>query len=193
VTAKASNILAGVAGLNGTASLAWVADPGTALPTDESTALNVAFKDMGFVTPDGVTINTNTSTQEITAYGTFSVVRTLIESEVKTFTITGEETNPITAAVKARLSIAAAPTPGVGTGKYSYTEGAARDVLYSFVLHAVDGTNIIRKVFPSIRMTALADEQIAKAKNVDYGFTMTAYPDSNGNSVYTYIAQPSLG
>jgi len=193
VTAKPSNVLAGMTGLGNPFEIAWVADTGTALPTDESTALNAAFKSMGLITADGITINTNTNSQEIDAYGAFSPVRTLIESEVKTFTITGRETNPITVAVKARLAISAAPTPGVGTGKYSYTEGAARDVLYSFVSHTVDGTNIIRKVFPSIRMTSLADEQISKAQNIAYGFTMTCYPDSNGNSVYTYIAQPSLG
>lgn len=186
MAANPANILAGVSGLGNAFELAWFADSGAVLPTDATTALDAAFKSVGIVTADGVGQSTSTATNEIDAYGSFSPVRTLITSEVRTFTVTGEETNPITLAIKTRTKIASAVVPTVGTGAAAVTEGPARDVLYSAVFHAVDGANIIRKVCPSVRLTGLADEGIAKAANIAYGFTFTAYPDSNGNSVYSY-------
>jgi hypothetical protein len=186
VAADPRNILAGVSGLGNAFELAFFADAGATLPTDATAALDAGFKSVGIVTADGVGSSTSTGTNEIDGFGAFSPLRTLITSEVRTFTVTGEETNPVTLAIKSRLAIASAPTPGAGTGAVAITEGAARDVLYAAVFHAVDGANVIRKVLPSVRLTGIADENIAKAANIAYGFTFTAYPDSNGNSVYSY-------
>lgn len=185
MTADPRNILAGVSALGGNFELAWFADNGAVLPTDATTALDAAFESLGIVTADGVTGSATISSTDIDAYGSFSPVRTLITGETRTFKVTGEETNPISLAIKSRLAIASAPVPDT-TGATAVTEGAARDVLYSAVFHAVDGANVIRKVVPSVRLTNIDDEAISKAANVAYGFTFTAYPDSNGVSVYSY-------
>lgn len=186
MTADPRNVLAGVSGLGNAFELAWFADSGAVLPVDATTALDAAFKSLGLVDASGITGATGVNTNEIDAFGAFSPVRTLITSEVRTFAVTGEETNPISLTIKSRQKIASAPTPTAGTGAVAITEGAARDVLYAAVFHAVDGANVIRKVCPSVRLTAIADENIAKAANIGYGFTFTAYPDTNGNSVYSY-------
>lgn len=185
MTADPRNILAGISGLGNPFELAWFADPGAALPTDASTALDAGFTSLGIVSEDGVSDDKNVASTTIDGYGAFSTLRTLITSEERTFTVTGRETNLVTLAIKSRQSLASV-TATATTGAVNITEGAARDVLYAAVFHAVDGANIIRKVCPSVRMITPASEAIAKAANIAYGFTFTAYPDANGNSVYSY-------
>jgi hypothetical protein len=193
VTADVRNVLAGVSAL-GTSGfeLAWVADtPGAVLPTDAVTALDTSFQSVGIVTADGVTGSNSIASTDIDAYGSFQPVRTLITGEVRTFAFTGEETNPVTLALKSRQKLA--DVTATAGGEVAITEGPARDTLYALVFHAIDGLNVIRKVVPSVRVTALSDEQIAKAANVAYGFTCTAYPDTNGVTVYSYYLLNGFG
>lgn len=192
MTADIRNVLAGVSALGNNFELAWFADAGTTLPTDATTALDAAFKSIGLVTSDGVSGGINISTNEIDAYGAFGPVRTLITSEIRDFTVTGEETNPVTLAIKSRQKLSAVTASS--SGVVNITEGPQRDVLYAAVFHAVDGANVIRKVLPSVRLTAIASpEQISKANNIAYGFTFTAYPDTNGVSVYSYYLLNGFG
>jgi hypothetical protein len=191
MTAEPKNVLAGIAGLGNPFELAWVGDAGVALPTTATVALDAGFKSMGIVSELGADGATNVVTQEMDAYGAFSPIRTLITSEVRTFKLVGRETNLATLALKSRQKLSSVSADG--TGHVSITEGAARDVLYSLVIHAVDGVNVVRKVMPSVRVTAIDNEQIAKAQNLAYGLTFTAYPDSSGNSVYSYYVLAGYG
>lgn len=188
---NANLILAGISGQAGTPSLGWFAVPGTALPTDASTSLNAAFKDLGLVSEDGLNISTNVNTQEVDAYGLFSPARIITTSEAKTFKITGRETNPVSLALWTRQLLTAVTVTPV-TGAASVTEGVSRSVKYSAVFDAVDGNNKIRKVCPSVELIGKDDESISKAANVAYGMTFTAYPDSSGISVYTYYVLDAL-
>lgn len=184
MTANPQNILAGIAGLGDAFELAWFADsPASSLPTDTSTALSSAFKSAGIVDASGVDEAINISTTDITSFGSFSPTRTLVTSEVHTFKLVFQETNPVVLALKSRQSLASVSPTG---GKLSLTEGPARDTLVAAVFHAVDGNNVVRKVVPSMRLTARDDEQIQFASGLVYGLTFTAYPDAAGNTIYTY-------
>lgn len=191
MTAEPKNILAGIAGLGDSFQLAWFGDAGVTLPTDATTALVTGFKSLGIVAESGLDQATNVATTDIDAYGSFSPVRTLITSEVRTFKVTGRETNLVSLAIKSRQKLS--EVTATSGGLIDLTEGPARDVTYSAVFHAVDGVNVIRKVVPSVRLTALDNEQISKAANVAYGFTLTAYPDSTGVSVYTHYILGGFG
>lgn len=191
MTAEPKNILAGIAGLGDSFELAWFGDAGVVLPTTATMALDAGFKSLGIVSESGLDAATAVGTQDIDAYGSFSPVRTLITSEVRTFKITGRETNLSTLAIKSRQKLSAVTASGGGL--VSITEGPARDVTYAAVFHATDGVNVVRKVVPNVRLTAIDDESIAKAANVAYGFTFTAYPDSSGNTVYSYYVLAGYG
>jgi len=192
VTADVRNILAGVSALGDGFELAWFADtPGAVLPTDASTALDTSFKSAGFVTADGLTESTSINTTDLDAYGTFQPVRTLVTGEVRTFAVNAMETNPVTLAIKSRQKLSA--VTATAGGSVDITEGPARDALYAAVFHAVDGANVVRKVVPNIRLTSLGDEQIAKAAGLAYAFTFTAYPDTNGVTVYSYYLLNGFG
>lgn len=185
MTADPRNVLAGLSGLNGPFDLAWVADysASLALPTSTSVALDAAFNSLGIVSADGVTGSTTINTSDIDGFGAFSPVRTLITSEVRTFKVTGRETNPTTLALKSRNKLTDVTPTGLDV---SITEGPARTAEYAMVFHGVDGSNIVRKVCPRVTLTALDDEQLGFAQNLAYGFTVTAYPDATGVSVYSY-------
>ncbi len=188
------NIVAGIAGLGGTPSLAWFAPLGTTLPSDASTALNAAFLTAGYCSEAGLTISTGTNTQDINAFGVSSPVRRLITSETKTGKIVMLETNVVTQAVYNRLPLSGtgSPTLVATTGALSFTEGPARVQNYSAVFTSSDGANIVRKVVPNIQITDKDDYQIAQAAATTYGVTFTAYPDANGVTVYSYLIVPNL-
>lgn len=187
-------ILAGIAGSAGTPSLAWFAPQATALPTDATTALVAAYLDLGIVSEDGLSIDTSVSTEEIEGYGLFSAARVITTKEAKSFKITGRETNPVSLALYERLPLtgAGAPTVTPASGAMAVTSGQSRSQTYVAVFDAVDGANKIRKVCPSVELIDKDSEQISKAANVAYGMTFTAYPDSSGNSVYTYYILDAL-
>lgn len=188
------NILAGIAGQGGTPSLAFFAPVGSTLPVDATTALASAFLTAGYIAETGLTISTAINSQDITAFGVTVPVRTLITSAKKTGKLTFLETNGITQALYRLL-----PLPGqtggvtVGTGgTLALAEGPARAANYAAVFIATDGVNVTRKVCPNLSVTDLDDEQIAQNAVTDFGVTFTTYPDSSGNTVYTYYSVPNL-
>lgn len=189
--ASPDNVLAGLAGAAGAFSLCWVADASTVVPpTDATTALDSSLIDIGIVTTDGATVATNINSTDIDAFGSFQPVRTLIQNEIITVAFTAQETNKVTAAIKTRQALTAL-TVTTG-GKLALTRGPGRDAHYAIVLDALDGTNHIRKFYPSARLTNLGDQQIGFGAAIVYPFTFTAYPDDTGITEYEYIVNANL-
>lgn len=56
----------------------YVAPAGTALPTNTATALNAAFKDVGYVSEDGVTFNDGKDIENVEAWQSFYPIRKLV-------------------------------------------------------------------------------------------------------------------
>jgi hypothetical protein len=188
------NILAGIAGQGGTPSLAWFAPPGTALPADATTALAGAYLTAGYCAESGLTISTAISSNDINAFGVKGPARTLITSEKKTGKIAFLETNVVTQAVYHRMPLTGTGSPTLtgATGALALTDGPSRSQRYVAAFTASDGVNIIRKVCPALEVTDMDDEQIAQGASIQYGVTFTAYPDSSGVSIYTYLLVPNL-
>jgi hypothetical protein len=185
------NVLAGLGGLGNSFELAWFSDLPATVPTDATTALNAGFKSLGYVAESGLQEQAQIQSNDIEAYGSFSPIRTLITSEVRDFTVVGRETNLVSLAISSRQKLSA--VTAAGTGAVNITQGPARDVLYAAVFHATDGVNIIRKVVPNVRLVNENPEAIAKAANIEWGFTLRAYPDSAGNTVYSYYMLAGYG
>lgn len=188
------NILAGIAGQGGTPSLAWFAPTATTLPTDASTAPAAGFLTAGYCAESGLVISTATSSTDINAFGVRGPARTLITSEKRTGKIGFLETNLVTQAVYHRMPVsgAGAPTAVATTGAVALVDGPARTQRYAAVFTAVDGANIVRKVVPQLEVTDIDDEVLAQGAPMQYGVTFTAYPDSTGVSIYTYLLVPNL-
>ena len=103
MTANPSNIFAGLSGSPTPNELMWIADAASAvLPTDSTTALDASFESVGLVTTDGATTSTAISANDVQSFGTYSPSRTIVSQEVISVAFTAQETNKITAAIKAR-------------------------------------------------------------------------------------------
>lgn len=160
------------AGANG---LAAVAPTGTAAPTDPTTALNAAFKDLGFISEDGLTEAVNQSTNEVKAWdGT--VVRKLTTGQEKTFKIKFLESNGNVLDL-----YYSKPTIAFATGVTTMTvkPASSRD-LRAFVFDVIDGSKHKRIWIPNGEVTDRGEIGYKNGEPSSYEVTITAYPDSNG-------------
>lgn len=185
-----------VVGTQGTGAdglgLVWMAIPGSAAPTDASTALGAAWKNMGGINEAGVTINQATTSTKLKFYGSAAIQRTVVTDQETTVDVIFGETNLRTTEVfwkKALNSITATAV----SGAFSTTGGAYVRVLYAAVFEVVDGVNRMRFYCPQVEVTNQQPLKVANSAAIEYGVTLSAYPDTSGNYVYPYFAIPALG
>ena len=160
------------AGANGAAA---VAPTGSTAPTDSTTALAVAFKDLGFISEDGLTEAVNQSTNEVKAWdGT--VVRKVLTGAEKTFKIKFLESNGNVLDL-----YYSKPTNSVVSGKTTLTVKPilSRD-LRAFVFDVIDGAKHKRIWIPNGEVTDRGEIAYKNGEASSYEVTITAYPDSNG-------------
>ena len=77
---NAANVSAGKPKIGGAI---FAAPVGTTLPTDTDTTLDNAFKNLGFVSDDGLTNSTDLETEEIKAWGGQNVLTTSSSTKLK--------------------------------------------------------------------------------------------------------------
>lgn len=184
MVASAGNVIVGVGGQNGGAGVAWFAPLGTALPTSPLTALDVAFKDAGYVSTAGLVQAVNENPTDIDAFGVIVPVRTVTTKSKRTFKASFLETNPVTIAVYNRKKLTAVTVGAAGV--IATTLGAVDVVQYSAVFDIVDGSNHIRFVCPVVQNTTISDLNIGAGAAVERGVELTAFPDNSGIAIYEY-------
>jgi hypothetical protein len=106
--------------------------------------------------------------------------------------VTFLETNAVSTAVYWRYALSAI-TPATTTGAWSVTAGTYTRQLYAAVFDVIDGSNHIRFYCPSVEVTNRQDFKVANSETLTWGVTLTAYPNTSGVAVQTYIAVPALG
>ncbi|MGI5247770.1 hypothetical protein [Dactylosporangium sp. CA-139066] len=187
------NLLAGISatGADGT-GLVWMAAPGSTAPTDATTALAAAWKNMGGMTEAGVSIKQSTSTTKKKFYGSTVVQRTLVTEQEYTIEAVFGETNARVMEVFWRKALNSI-TPAAVTGAFGTTAGVYTRQLYALVVDMVDGSNRARFYFPQVEVTGQGDVKIANSESLDWGVTLSAYPDTSGNAIYPLFALPNLG
>lgn len=148
-----------------------VAPTGTAAPTTASSALNVAFKDLGYISEDGVTETRDRSTNEIKAWQNGDTVREVITDASLSYSFTMLETKKET--VELYYGSAVTDATGVLTVVPSATGGRK-----AFVIDAVDGSNLIRTYIPQGEVTEVGDVVFVNGEAIGYEVTIRAYPDS---------------
>lgn len=187
------NLLAGIAatGADGL-GLIWMAPSGATAPIDATTSLAAAWKNMGGITEAGVSIKQSTSTTKKKFYGSPAIQRTLVTDQETTIDVAFGELNARVMEVYWRKALNSI-TPAVSTGVWSTTAGNYNRQLYAMVIDMVDGVNRLRFYCPSVEVTSQGDIKIANSETLEWGVTLSAYPDTSGNYIYPFGAQPSLG
>lgn len=157
----------------------FLAPAGTALPTDNTTALNAAFLNMGFLGDDGVNFSDSSSTE--TAYDANGDSIATSQGEIeKTFTVTFREIKKDSLAV---LYGSANVTDA--DGKLTVHDKGPNDATYVgvFEIRLKDGRKW-RRVVPQCQPGELGDQTIVYNELVGRELTMAALLDSTSGSYY---------
>ena len=161
------------------------APAGTAIPVDAATPLNTAFKNLGYISEDGVTNAIESDIENAQAWGgdTVMVVQT---SYNETYAFTCIETNVTVlseyfgednvTAVGANLTI-----------KHTGQELKEHPWVIETVLK--DG-RIQRSVIPKGKISERGEITFKDDEPISYEMTISALPDAEGGTAYTYIAAP---
>lgn len=162
----------------------FVAPLGTELPTDATTALDVAFENVGYISEDGV-VNTNSpDTDTIKEWGGASVGK-IDNGKDDTWQFTMIEAFNLAA-----LKLVYGPDNVSGTLKEGITikansnEQADVCMVIDMILK---GGALKRVVLPSAGVSEVGEVTYAATSAIGYQTTLLATPDAEGNTHYEYI------
>lgn len=157
------------------------APTGTALPTDATTALNAAFKDVGYIDSNGVVRSHSVDVNDITAWQNADVVRKVVTKDTLTYKFVMLESNDTARQLY---------YGNIDTGTHVVNGVGGIGIRGAWVLEVHDGAKIIRKVIPDAQVADWDDVTYASGDAIMYGVTLTVYPSSalSGNKDVEYVA-----
>ena len=162
----------------------WRAPIGTTLPTDATTALDAAFKDMGYISDDGVTNANTPETEVINAWGGTPVLTTQT-SKSDTYELTFISVmNP--EVLKMRYGDSNVNGAALATG-IAVTANAKELEDYSYVIEMIATGNVAhRVVIPTAKPSEFGDIVYNDSDPVGYETTLNCTADASGNTHYEY-------
>lgn len=164
----------------------WRAAAGTTLPTDATTALSADFKALGYCSEDGLTNSNTPSTTDIKAWGGDTVLN-ILEEKTDTFQFTLIEALNIDVlkTIYGQSNVTGTLSTGITVEAKSedFEEGV-------WVIDMVMNSNTVKRVvIPHGKISDLGDIAYTDSDAVGYEVTVTALPDTDGNTHYEYIKQ----
>lgn len=165
----------------------FVAPAGTALPTDATSSLNVAFKGLGYVSEDGLVNSIETDTEDVIAWGGDKVLSGQT-SFSEMFTVNLIETN-----AEALKVYYGEDNVTVDGDEITVVQNSAQLPNVSVVFELVlTGGRIKRIVVPNAQIVDRSGEiTYVDGEPIAYPAVFTAYPDEDGNTHTEYIAVTS--
>lgn len=158
---------------------------GTKLPTDAATALDTAFKDMGYISEDGIVNSNSPSTEKIKAWGG-QVVLIVSTEKPDTFKLTFlEALNPNVLETVYGAGNVTVDSQARTINVVSNAEELDRYVYVADI--AMRGGALKRIVIPNGALSELGDIVYKDDTAIGYETTLDGLPDSAGNNHYEYI------
>lgn len=179
---NANNVTAGKPKITGSI---YCAPLGTALPTDAITALNDAFKNLGYCGEDGLVNSNSPETEQVKAWGGDVVLNSQIE-KIDTFNFKLIEilnVDVLKTVYGAKNVVGTSLETGI-TIKASSGELDS----YSWVFELILKGNVAKRiVVPNASITEIGEIEYTDSDAVGYDTTITAVPDENGFTHHEYI------
>lgn len=129
------------AGLTGSLSVAPI---GSTMPTDTTTALDVAFVHLGYLSPDAISMSVDTNREDFSPWQSTTPVRSIITEQTLALTFTLWQRNADT--LKLAFGGGTVALSGLGPDRV-YTPPPVGIDERAFVLEVQDGTIIDRYLF----------------------------------------------
>lgn len=186
-TNKAENVSVGKPKVGGAI---FRAPAGTALPTSATTALNTAFLPVGYISEDGVTNSNSPSSDSVKAWGGDTVCNYQTEKpDTFKFKMLESLRDTVLKAVYGDDNVSGSLSAGL-TVKANSTEQEKCAWAIDMILQ---GGILKRIVIPSGKVTSVGDITYADGQPIGYEITISAEPDSDGNTHYEYLAASATG
>jgi len=169
----------------------WVSPKGSTAPTGMTTPTD-PWVDLGAMSTEGLTENLAQSRTEFKRWGSIAVFKTVITDQKHEFKVKFLETNPAVLGLFYRVGT---PTPDATSHIISVTDDTTGKLdPRAFLFDVIEGTNHVRFSVPNGEVTNV-DSPVYKLDGlVEYGVTITAYPDSNGVAVArSYLLDAVVG
>lgn len=167
----------------------YAAPLGTALPTDATSSLNVAFKELGYVSEDGITNSNSPESDVIKAWGGDTVL-TLNQGKEDTFSMTLIEVLNLEVL---KLVYGSSNVTGTTLANGISIKANSTDLPENaIVIDMVLKNNVLKRiVLPQAKVSEVGDITYSDSDAVGYETTLFCTADSSGNTHYEYIKNGS--
>lgn len=157
---------------------------GTKLPTDATTELNEAFKSLGYCSEDGLTNSNSPESDSVKAWGGDTVLNMqTTKDDTFAFTLIEATNLEVLKSVYGDTNVSGDLSTGI-TVKANSDEQEECAWVIELILK---GGTLKRIVIPSAKVTEVGDITYVDEEPIGYETTISATPDTNGQTHYEYI------